>query len=110
MPCAGYGGRRSGNPQYGRVGRIFLGGAGGGGGQPLVGGTASGDDLTLRATSHATVGDIVFQSNGTPTETMRIFSTGSVAIGTTASVGILDVEGNNAIVVHSDNTTQPGSV
>lgn len=37
------------------------------GGQTLIGGTASGDDLTLQSTSHATKGNIFFGSGGTHT-------------------------------------------
>lgn len=37
-----------------------LSGTGATGGQTLTGGTASGDDLTFRSTSHATKGDIIF--------------------------------------------------
>ncbi|HLF15635.1 MAG TPA: hypothetical protein VI932_12180, partial [Bacteroidota bacterium] len=51
------------------------------GGQTAIGGTGAGDDLTLRATSNATDGDIVFQSNGTPTERMRLTSIGQLGIG-----------------------------
>jgi len=60
-------------------------------GQTLVGGTAAGDDLTLRATANATDGDIIFQSDSAPTERARITSTGEVQInagpltGTTAT-------------------------
>lgn len=41
--------------------------AGRSGGQTLIGGTASGDDLTLQSTSHATRGNIFFGSGGTHT-------------------------------------------
>lgn len=37
------------------------------GGQTLIGGTASGNDLTLQSTSHATKGNIFFGSGGTHT-------------------------------------------
>ena len=45
--------------------------AGRSGGQILIGGTGAGDDLTLRSTSNATDGDVIFQSDPT-SETMRI--------------------------------------
>lgn len=38
--------------------------AGRSGGQTLIGGTASGDDLTFKSTSHATLGTIIFESTG----------------------------------------------
>lgn len=41
--------------------------AGRSGGQTLIGGTASGDDLTLQSTSHATKGNIFFGTGGTNT-------------------------------------------
>ncbi|GMU50990.1 MAG: hypothetical protein AMXMBFR33_01360 [Candidatus Xenobia bacterium] len=37
------------------------------GGQELIGGTASGNDLTLRSTSHVTLGNIFFGATGTHT-------------------------------------------
>ena len=49
-------------------------------GQTLIGGTAASEDLTLRATSHATDGDIIFQSDPT-TERARILSTGEFLVG-----------------------------
>lgn len=45
--------------------------AGRSGGQSLVGGTGASDDLILRATSHATDGDIIFESDSTPNEMGR---------------------------------------
>jgi hypothetical protein len=47
--------------------------AGQAGGQHLKGGTASGDDLTLESTNHATKGDVILQPGG-----------GAVGLGTTA--------------------------
>jgi len=73
----------------------------------MIGGTASGDDLTLRATSHATDGDIVFQSDGTPTETMRITSAGLVGIGTTSPDILLHVNGAAQV---GDPSTTTGSL
>ena len=49
----------------------------------VIGGTAAGDDLTLRATANATDGDIIFQTDPT-TETVRFIAGGGVAIGDTA--------------------------
>lgn len=59
--------------------------AGRSGGQTLIGGTAAGDDLILRATSNATDGDIIFQSDPT-TERMRILSTGELLVNATALI------------------------
>ena len=50
------------------------------GGQILIGGTAAGNDLTLRATSSATDGDIIFETDPT-TERARILSTGELLVG-----------------------------
>jgi hypothetical protein len=47
------------------------------GGQVAIGGTGAGDDLTLRATSNASPGDIIFQSNGTPNEIARMNEAGA---------------------------------
>lgn len=60
--------------------------AGRGGGQTLVGGSAAGDDLLLRATSDATPGDIIFESEPS-VETMRILSTGELALGVSTLSG-----------------------
>lgn len=54
--------------------------AGQAGGQNLRGGTASGDDLTLESTSHATKGDVFLQPNG-----------GNVMIGTGTSTRKLHI-------------------
>jgi len=56
--------------------------AGRAGGQSLVGGTAAGNPLTLRATANGTDGATIFQSDPT-TETGRIAPTGEWLIGTT---------------------------
>lgn len=77
------------------------------GGQTLIGGTAAGDDLTFRATSHATDGDIVFESDGTPTERARITSAGLVGIGTIAPDVLLHV---NGAVQLGDPSTTTGSL
>lgn len=53
--------------------------AGRAGGQTLVGGTAAGDDLTLRATANATPGDIILEVEPGVTG-MQIASTGIVTI------------------------------
>jgi hypothetical protein len=55
------------------------------GGQSAIGGTASGNSLTLNSTSHATKGSIFMQPSG-----------GGVAIGrSTAMSGVLGVSGSN---------------
>lgn len=59
--------------------------AGRAGGQILVGGTAASEDLTLRATSNATDGDIIFETDPT-TERGRILSTGELVWGATTVV------------------------
>ena len=54
--------------------------AGRAGGQTLLGGTASGDDLTLNSTSNATKGDVLIQTAG-----------GNVGIGTASPSALLDI-------------------
>ena len=54
--------------------------AGRSGGQVLKGGTASGDDLTLQSTNHATRGDILFDTF------MTLGSDGFLSLGATPSV------------------------
>lgn len=54
------------------------------GGQAAIGGTDAGDDLTLRATSNATDGDIIFESDPT-TEVARFVSSGEFLVGTAAN-------------------------
>ncbi|MEX1021375.1 MAG: hypothetical protein WDZ49_17070 [Litorilinea sp.] len=63
--------------------------AGRSGGQVLRGGTASGDDLTLESTSHATKGDVLLQPNG-----------GGLGVGVSGmshSGLLLEVDSNGAI-------------
>src|SRR3990172_3005751 len=55
------------------------------GGQAAIGGTGAAENLTLRATSHATDGAIIFQSD-TTTETARILATGEPLWGATALI------------------------
>jgi hypothetical protein len=51
----------------------------------VIGSTSASGTLTLRATSDATDGDIIFQSDAT-TERARILSTGELVVGATAVV------------------------
>ena len=70
---------------------LFL--AGRAGGQIAVGGTAASENLILRATSNATDGNIIFQTDPT-TERMRINTTGQLLVGTAtalASSSILEL-------------------
>lgn len=57
--------------------------AGRSGGQQVYGGTAAGNDLTLTATSHATPGDIIFETDDAY-QAMRIFAAGYVTVGAAA--------------------------
>lgn len=74
--------------------------AGRAGGQVLVGGTAASETLTLRATSNATDGAIIFETDPT-TERARILGNGEVYIGTTFSPGIFTA-GLHKLVVRDD--------
>lgn len=59
------------------------------GGQSVVGGTASGNNLTLSSTSHATKGNIVFGTSAYDEVNNRL------GIGTASPSYILDVKGSN---------------
>ena len=70
--------------------------AGRGGGQTLIGGTGTTDDLILRTTSGggASGADLIFQvGNNGATEAMRILNSGNVGIGTMSPSEKLQVSG-----------------
>ena len=70
--------------------------AGRSGGQTLIGGTGTTDDLILRSTAGvgAAGADIIFQvGNNGATEAMRILNSGNVGIGTASPTVKLDVAG-----------------
>ncbi|MBI4600179.1 tail fiber domain-containing protein [Candidatus Uhrbacteria bacterium] len=81
--------------------------AGQSGGQTLIGGTATTDDLILKTTSGAAISgaDMIFQTgNNGGTEAMRILYTGNVGIGTasptalaSASSRVFDIAGNSTL-------------
>lgn len=71
------------HPQYALL-------AGRAGGQILIGGTGSGDDLTLNSTSHATKGDVLIQTGG-----------GNVGIGTAAPGATLSLTGAATFMLSS---------
>ena len=81
----------------------------------LIGSTAASGTLTLRATSNATNGAIIFQSDPT-TETMRMLSTGQLCIGNdddSGTGGLVYVEknqnGETAIVIANDTSGNAAS-
>lgn len=63
-------------------------------GQTLIGGTASGDDLTLQSTSHATRGNILFGSAG---NSVYDEVNNRLGLGVTSPLYRLDVENVNAV-------------
>ncbi|MCB0379532.1 MAG: hypothetical protein KDD33_13655, partial [Bdellovibrionales bacterium] len=65
--------------------------AGRAGGQSLIGGTASGDDITIESTSNATKGDVILQPNG-----------GNVGIGTASPAAEFHI--HNGISLVTDST------
>jgi hypothetical protein len=75
----------------------------------VIGSTSASGTLTLRATSDATDGDIIFQSDAT-TERARILSTGEFLVGATAvyaSEFVLfrkDTNGNTFVRVHNNTS------
>lgn len=75
--------------------------AGRSGGQTLIGGTGTTDDLILRTTSGvgASGADMIFQvGNNGATEAMRILNSGNVGIGTNNPLNVLSVAFSNATV------------
>lgn len=80
------------------------------GGQVLIGGTATTDDLTLRTTTGvgADGADMIFQvGNNGATEAMRILNSGNVGIGDTSPDSLLNIQSsaaaNNGIIVAQTN-------
>ncbi|MBI4253051.1 hypothetical protein HY623_02640 [Candidatus Uhrbacteria bacterium] len=80
------------------------------GGQILIGGTATTDDLTLRTTSGAgeSGADMIFQvGNNGATEAMRILNGGNIGIGDTSPDSLLNIQSsaaeNNGIIVSQTN-------
>lgn len=71
--------------------------AGRSGGQTVIGGTGTTDDLTLRTTAGvgASGANMVFQvGNNGATEAMRILNSGSVGVGTTSPTAKFEVDGS----------------
>lgn len=87
-------------------------GSGRAGGQTITGGTASGDDFTIRSTSHATKGDIIFGTSKYDEANNRL------GIGRTPSTYSLEVQGDiystgsfrgDVVGTASGNVVGPGS-
>lgn len=64
------------------------------GGQSIIGGTASGDDLTLQSTSHATKGNINFGANSTYDQVNDRLSIGNTSPQAELDIGDVDLSPN----------------
>lgn len=65
--------------------------AGRSGGQTIIGGTASGDDLTIKSTSNATKGSIFLGSGSGYTLATLDDATGRIGFGTTSPTAYIDI-------------------